>query len=73
MMMTDPAFAIKNEVQRLVEVQIDTPGKQSSLTLSELDEYHLRSENRSSVSGTGCDYAKALRRPSSEIVLKHTD
>ena len=42
-MMTDPAFAIKNEVQRLVEVQIDTLQKRSSLTLSDLDEYHLRS------------------------------
>jgi hypothetical protein len=41
--MTDPAFAIKNEVQRLVEVQIDTLRKQSSLTSSELDQYHSRS------------------------------
>lgn len=42
--MTDPAFPIKNEVQRLVEVQIDTLRKPSQLTSSELDEYHLRSE-----------------------------
>ena len=43
-MMTDRAFPIKNEVQRLVEVQIDTLRKPSQLTSSELDEYHLRSE-----------------------------
>jgi len=42
--MTDPAFPIKNEVQRLVEVQIDTLRKPSSLTSSELSEYHSRSE-----------------------------
>lgn len=41
--MTDPAFAIKNEVHRLIEVQIETLRKASSLTPSELDEYHLRS------------------------------
>ena len=43
-MMTDPAFAIKNQVARLVEIQIDMLRKQSSLTTSELDEYHSRSE-----------------------------
>ena len=43
-MMTDPAFPIKNEVQRLVEVQIDTLRKPSSLTSSELSEYHSQSE-----------------------------
>jgi len=43
-MMTDPAFAIKNQVQRLVDVQIDTLGKPSPLTSSELDEYRSRSE-----------------------------
>jgi len=42
--MTDPAFAIKNEVQQLVEVQIDTLRKPSSLTSSDLDQYHSRSE-----------------------------
>jgi hypothetical protein len=31
-MMTDPAFPIKNEVQWLVDVQIDTLRKPSSLT-----------------------------------------
>jgi hypothetical protein len=31
-MMTDPAFAIKNTVQQLVDVQIDTLRKPSSLT-----------------------------------------
>ena len=43
-MMTDPAFAIKNEVLQLVDVQIDTLRKPSSLTSFELDEYHSRSE-----------------------------
>jgi hypothetical protein len=31
-MMTDPAFAIKNEVQQLIDVQIDTLRKPLSLT-----------------------------------------
>ena len=44
MMMTDPAFAIKNEVQLLIDFQIDTLRKQSSLSSLELDEYHSRSE-----------------------------
>jgi hypothetical protein len=43
-MMTDPAFAIKNEVQQLVDVQIDTWRKSALLTSSELDEYRSRSE-----------------------------
>ncbi|MFZ0797055.1 MAG: hypothetical protein WCA27_17520 [Candidatus Sulfotelmatobacter sp.] len=43
-MMTDPAFAIKNQVQQLVDVQIDTSRKPASLTSSELDEYRSRSE-----------------------------
>lgn len=43
-MMTDPAFPIKNEVQRLIDFQIDTLRKPSSLTSSELTEYHSRSE-----------------------------
>lgn len=43
-MMTDPSFPIKNEVQRLVDVQIDTLRKPSSLTSFELNEYHSRSE-----------------------------
>ena len=43
-MMTDPAFAIKNEVLQLVEIQIETLRKPSSLTSSELGEYHSRSE-----------------------------
>jgi hypothetical protein len=34
--MTDPAFAIKNEVQQLVDVQIDTLRKPALLTSSEL-------------------------------------
>jgi hypothetical protein len=43
-MMTDPTFAIKNQVQRLANVQIDRLRKPSSLTSSELDEYRSRSE-----------------------------
>jgi hypothetical protein len=43
-MMTDPAFAIKNEVQQLVDVQIDTLRKPALLTSSELDEYRSQSE-----------------------------
>ena len=42
--MTDLVFPIKNEVQRLVDVQIDTLRKPSSLTTSELDEYRFRSQ-----------------------------
>ena len=42
--MTDPAFAIKNEVQQLVDVQIDTLRKPALLTSTELDEYRSRSE-----------------------------
>jgi hypothetical protein len=42
-MMTDPAFAIKNEVQQLVDVQIETLRKPALLTSSELDEYRSRS------------------------------
>jgi hypothetical protein len=43
-MMTDPAFAIKHEVLQLVEIQIETLRKPSSLTSSDLNEYHLRSK-----------------------------
>lgn len=48
-MMTDPAFAIKRQVECLVDVQIDALGKRSSLSSSELDEYHARSEKISSL------------------------
>jgi len=48
-MMTDPAFAIKNQVQQLVDVQIDTLRKPSPLTSSELDEYRSRSERISAL------------------------
>lgn len=48
-MMTDPGFLIKNEVQRLVDVQIDTLRKPSSITSSELDEYRSRSERISAL------------------------
>jgi hypothetical protein len=43
-MMTDPAFAIKRQVEDLVETQIDALGKRSSLSSSDLDECHARSE-----------------------------
>jgi hypothetical protein len=43
-MMTDPAFAIKHEALQLVEIQIETLRKPSSLTSSDLDEYHSRSK-----------------------------
>jgi hypothetical protein len=43
-MMSDSAFPIKNRVQQLIDIQIDTLRKPSSLTSSELDEYHSRSE-----------------------------
>jgi uncharacterized protein with von Willebrand factor type A (vWA) domain len=55
--MTAPAFPIKNEVQRLVEVQIDTLRKPSSLTSSELDEYHSRSERITTLYEQLDDYA----------------
>jgi hypothetical protein len=42
--MTDPAFAIKNQVQHLIDIQIDTLRKPTLLTSSELDEYRSRSE-----------------------------
>jgi hypothetical protein len=47
--MIDPAIAIKNTVQELVDVQIDTLRKPSSLTLSELDEYRSLSERISAL------------------------
>ena len=43
--MTHPVFAIKNEVQQLVDVQIDTLRRPALLTSSELDEYRSRSES----------------------------
>ena len=48
-MMTDPAFAIKHTVRQLVDVQIDTLRKPSSLTSSELDEHRSRSERISAL------------------------
>ncbi|MGA7300736.1 MAG: hypothetical protein WBX10_10550 [Candidatus Sulfotelmatobacter sp.] len=48
-MMTDAALAIKNQVRQLVDVQIDTLRKPSSLTSSELDEYRSRSERISAL------------------------
>ena len=43
-MMTDPAFAIKNEVRHLITVQIETLQKRESLSSFDLDAYHSRSE-----------------------------
>jgi hypothetical protein len=48
-MMTDPAFAIKNQVQQLADVQIDTLRKPSPLTSSKLDGYRSRSERISAL------------------------
>jgi len=48
-MMTDPAFAIKGQVECLVEIQIDALGEQSFLTSSEIDEYYARSEKISAL------------------------
>ncbi len=42
-MVTDPAPAIRHEVQELVQLQIDTLKQKSSLTSSQLWEYHSRS------------------------------
>jgi hypothetical protein len=42
--MTDPAPAIRHEVQELIQLQIDTLKLESSLTPSQLWEYHSRSQ-----------------------------
>ena len=41
--MTDPASAISRQIDRLIQMQIITLGKPSSLTQLELREYHSRS------------------------------
>ena len=41
-MMTDPASGIRHEVQQLIQLQIDTLRLESSLTSSQLWEYHSR-------------------------------
>ncbi len=43
-MMTHPASAIKREVRQLVDRQIATLRQPTSLTSSDLGEYHARSE-----------------------------
>jgi hypothetical protein len=48
-MMTDPAFAIKNEVQHLITIQIETLQKRTPLSSSELDEYRSRSQKISAL------------------------
>jgi hypothetical protein len=42
-MMTDPATAIRREVNQLVELQIEAFNQESSLTPSQLSDYHSRS------------------------------
>jgi hypothetical protein len=42
--MTTPASAIKDEVSVLIHVQIETFGQPAPLTLSQLREFHDRSE-----------------------------
>ncbi len=41
--MTDPASAIKRELEILIDQQIVTLRQSTSLTPAELDEYHMRS------------------------------
>jgi hypothetical protein len=43
-MVTDTASGIRHEVQQLIELQIDTLRLESSLTSSQLWEYHSRSQ-----------------------------
>jgi hypothetical protein len=43
-MVPDPAFGIRHEVQQLIQLQIDTLRLESSLTSSQLWEYHSRSQ-----------------------------
>ena len=43
-MMTHPASAIKRKVCELVDQQIETLRQPTSLTTSDLGEYHVRSE-----------------------------
>jgi hypothetical protein len=71
-MMTDPAFAIKTEVSQLVDTQIDTLRKPSSLTASELDEYHssIRT-NYQTVRTTGSHREEMLQRCGAESRVMH--
>jgi hypothetical protein len=43
-MMTTPANAIRDEVRKLIQTQIETFSQSSCLTSSELSEYHHRAE-----------------------------
>jgi hypothetical protein len=43
-MMTTPANAIREEVRKLIQTQIETFGRASRLTSSELSEHHDRAE-----------------------------
>lgn len=42
--MTTPATAIRDEVRKLIQAQIETFGQASPLTSSELREHHSRAE-----------------------------
>jgi len=42
--MTTPVAAIRDEVRKLIQAQIETFGQASRLTSSELIEYHHRAE-----------------------------
>jgi len=43
-MMTTPATAIRDEVRKLIQAQIETFSRSSRLTPSELSEHHYRAE-----------------------------
>jgi hypothetical protein len=43
-MMTTPATAMRDEVRKLIQTQIETFGQALPLTSSELREYHSRAE-----------------------------
>jgi hypothetical protein len=51
-MMTDPASGIRHEVQQLIQLQIDTLRLESSLTSSQLWEYHSRSQRITALYGS---------------------
>ena len=51
-MVTDPASGIRHEVQQLIQLQIDTLRLESSLTPSQLWEYHSRiAKNHGAIQG----------------------
>lgn len=73
-MMTDPAFAIKHEVEHLVSIQIETLGKPSLLTSSDLDQYQSRSKKIAALyRQIGPNVAKAISLCSSKSVLSRIE